>query len=93
MDWNVSRAHFHAIAAIIDRWEGLCDQFGETCNRMAVSMDLTACHANGCPLDLDGLLAATDGDFGHDVGGIAQHIDRETGKLQDCFSPRFAATG
>ena len=26
----------------------------------------------------------------HDVVGIAHHLDRKTGKLKDCFLPRFA---
>ena len=53
-------------------------------------MDVTACHANGCPLDLVKLLAAPRFDFIHDVGGIRQHLDRETGELRDCFLPRCA---
>jgi hypothetical protein len=55
-----------------------------------IMMDLTACHANGCPLDLAGLLAADDSNFIHDVCGINAHLDRRTGKLCDCFLPRFA---
>lgn len=51
-------------------------------------MDITACHANGNPLDLPKLLAFDDFNFGHDVFGIEAHLDRETGKLGDCFSPR-----
>jgi hypothetical protein len=56
-------------------------------------MDLTACHANGCPLDLQALLDAADinqFDFTHDILGIRQHLDRQTGKLKDCFVPRYA---
>lgn len=55
------------------------------------AMDLTACHANGCPLDLDGLLNADGFNFAHDVLGIARHMDRETGKLNNCFLPRYRA--
>jgi hypothetical protein len=51
-------------------------------------MDLDACHSNGCPLDLAKLLRAPDFDFVHDVAGIFRHIDRSTGKIQDCFLPR-----
>lgn len=61
-------------------------------DRMSLTMDVTACHANGCPLDLKGLLKAEDFDFSHDVGGIARHLDRTTGKLGDCFLPRTAQT-
>ena len=60
-------------------------------SRLELSMDLTACHANGCPLDLDGLLTAEKGDFIHDVTGIVRHIDRRTGLLGNCFLPRYAA--
>ena len=58
---------------------------------METYMDITACHLNGCKLDLDRLLKANGGDFAHDVTGIRVHIDRETGKLGDCFSPRYTA--
>jgi hypothetical protein len=53
-------------------------------------MDITACHLNGCKLDLAKLLAADDFNFAHDVLGIRRHIDRETGQLMNCFRPRFA---
>lgn len=53
-------------------------------------MDITATHANGCPLDLDKLLAADKFNFAHDVGGIRKHLDRNTGQLRDCFLPRCA---
>jgi hypothetical protein len=53
-------------------------------------MDLEACHCNGMPLDLGRLLKADDFNFAHDVFGIANHIDRSTGKIMDCFVPRYA---
>jgi hypothetical protein len=60
-------------------------------DRLGVKMDLTACHLNGCPLDLDKLLAAPIADFGHDVNGIARYIDRDTGQLTKHFVPKCAA--
>lgn len=57
-----------------------------------ILMDLTACHANGTRLQLSELLTADEFNFSHDVCGIYSHIDRETGKLKDCFIPRFAAS-
>lgn len=60
-------------------------------SRLEVTMDLTACHLNGCPLDLDGLLNAGQGDFMHDVAGIMRHINRRTGQLENCFLPRYAS--
>lgn len=46
--------------------------------------------SSGCELDLQKLLDAPDGDFGHDVFGIRRHINRQTGELGDCFLPRCA---
>lgn len=57
-------------------------------------MDITACHANGTTLDLDGLLAASDEDFVSDIVGIHEHLDRDDdsptgGKLLHGFVPKF----
>jgi hypothetical protein len=54
-------------------------------------MDITATHVNGCPLRLDDLLAADEFNFAHDVFGIRRNINRETGTLENCFSPRYSA--
>jgi len=59
-------------------------------DRLTVCMDLTACHTQGCPLNLEGLLTASTADLVHDVVGIITHIDRKTGKLQNKFFPRYA---
>lgn len=58
--------------------------------RLEMQMDIIACHANGCPLRLDDLLAADDFNLLHDVLGISRHIDRSTGRLTAIFRPRFA---
>lgn len=57
---------------------------------IGVLMDLTACHANGCPMDFARLENADDFNLLHDVAGIARHLDRSTGELTDMFRPRFA---
>jgi hypothetical protein len=57
---------------------------------MDIEMDVTATHCNGNPLRLDDLLNADDFNFLHDISGIARHLDRDTGKLADFFSPRFS---
>jgi len=60
-------------------------------DRLGLEMDLTACHLNGNPLRLHDMLnAANIFDFAHDIFGIMDHIDRTTGKLLNCFSPRFS---
>ena len=53
-------------------------------------MDIDACHCNGCPLKLHELLQADDKNFAHDVFGIRNNINRKTGKLENCFLPRYA---
>jgi len=60
-------------------------------DRMTLHMDLCATHANGNPMDFQRLLDADDFNFAHDIVGIQNHISRETGKLMNCFSPRFSA--
>jgi len=57
---------------------------------LALSMDIAATHLNGCPLKLKEWLAADDFNFFHDIYGIYNHLDRKTGKLKNCFLPRFA---
>lgn len=59
-------------------------------DRMDTTMDLTACHANGCPMNFAGLLAADDFNFAHDISGINRHLNRTTGELENCFLPRFS---
>ncbi len=55
-----------------------------------LTMDITACHAIGCPLRLRDLLQADDFNLLHDVCGIRNNINRKTGKLRRFFLPRFA---
>jgi len=87
--WSVSKADSPVIFDIVKRANALAEKHGQEPIPMLV-MDLTACHLNGCPLDLRRLLHAPDFDFAHDVWGIHRHIDRDTGELGDCFLPRFA---
>ena len=54
------------------------------------TMDITATHANGCPLDLARLLGADDLNFARDLSGISGHLNRETGRLDNSFRPRFS---
>ena len=56
---------------------------------LSVMMDIEACH-NGNPLMLAELLNADVWDFAHDVFGIQENIDRTTGKLMNCFVPRYS---
>lgn len=58
--------------------------------KLKMGMDIIACHANGCQLDLKKLLTFEDADFFHDINGISEHINRNTGKLENFFLPRCA---
>jgi hypothetical protein len=64
---------------------------GRNYSSMTCSMDVTAAHCNGNPLRLADLLKADDFNFLHDLVGIAKHLNRDTGKLENFFSPRFSA--
>jgi hypothetical protein len=81
------------IAAIAARYWDICAQQNRDpiASRMTIAMDIEGAHCNGCPLQLDGLLQASTGDFLHDVLGIVRHIDRKTGRLDGIFCPRYAA--
>lgn len=59
-------------------------------DRLSLTMDLSACHSNGCPIDFEKLLAFDDFNFYHDIGGIMNNLNRTTGKLEHCFLPRCA---
>lgn len=59
-------------------------------NRLHMYMDLATAH-HTCPLMLKELAEAEDQDFAHDIAGIHRHLNRQTGQLEDCFVPRYAA--
>ena len=74
-----------------DRAKKVAEKHGDPMNQGHVMMDLSATIAQGVPLRLKELLAADDFNFIHDVWGIQRHLNRETGKLENHFWPRFAA--
>lgn len=53
-----------------------------------IQMDISAVHARN-PLRLADMVEADDFNFAHDIGGITRHLNRETGKLENFFLPRF----
>lgn len=59
-------------------------------DRLTMAMDLTAVHANGCPLRLEALRDADRFNFAHDILGIRRHLNRDTGQIDGLFSPRFS---
>jgi hypothetical protein len=89
LNWNTSKEDHDIIVAIAERYEQALKDFGQKPNRLKIIMDIEATHNNGCPLDLRGLLVAGMFDLVHDVGGIQSNINRKTGKLENCFVPRY----
>ena len=86
--FEVSATDAKLIHAIVDRAVRMEMLSG---SRMDLEMDIEAVHANGTPLRLADLLAADTFNFTHDVVGIQNCIDRNTGGLRNHFLPRFAA--
>lgn len=90
VSFKVSRDEAALIGRIVDRAAEIWKAHGVEFDALSVDMDITATHANGCPLDLSKLFGFPDVDFTHDVGGIMKHLDRTTGKLGGYFLPRCA---
>jgi hypothetical protein len=87
INWKTTKEDALLINQIVDRafLEG-----AHYDDRLTMVMDITAVHLNGCPLDLQKLLDFPSTSFAHDLFGIVGHLDRKTGKLNDCFIPRSA---
>lgn len=91
VSFEVSKSDRKLIDKIVARAMRIAEDFpGLDVDEQSMNMDITACHANGCPLRLKYLLDARKGDFGHDVFGIRRFINRDTGKLSPKFCPRCA---
>ena len=90
ISFDVTKEEAKLIRAIALRADNEVFNGWTTQTVLDTEMDITAVHANGCPLELEELLMAKPFDFAHDVGGIRKHLDRDTGQLRDCFLPRFA---
>lgn len=92
LNWNTTRQEHEAIMRLIERIVRLARAHGIDYIQRDAMMDITACHANGCPLELEKMAATQedDADVLHDLLGIRRHIDRNTGALRDCFVPRYA---
>lgn len=85
INWNVAIKEVKTINKIAERVINLYPQI----KFLNIQMDITAAHLK-CPLMLDELLAADESNFMHDIAGIVNNINRNTGKLENCFLPRYA---
>ena len=83
-------AAMDVIGKIADRAVGIYASNDIEVDRQNVLMDVSACHFGPQKLRLDDLLAADELNFIHDIGGINKHLDRDSLKLTDCWSPRFS---
>lgn len=83
--WNTSKEDYLLINKIVDRALSL----GLKRDKMSLDMDICAAHEK-CPLRLEELLIADVFDFAHDIVGIINNLNRETGELENFFLPRYA---
>lgn len=86
--FNATKKDLGLIRRIVRRAMEAAERIDSNYTPLDCEMDLLACHLNGNRLDLQKLLDADDWNFAHDIFGIRGHIDRETGKLKNCFLPR-----
>lgn len=89
ISFSVSREEMELILKIAQRAKVMAADYRIEYLPMESMMDLSACIAQGVPLKLRELLNADDENFAHDVFGIRRHINRETGRLENCFLPRY----
>lgn len=93
LNWNTSKEDYDTIIKIAERYIQNAIEFEvpKVLQRpkLEVIMDIEATHNNGCQLKLEELLSANDGNFMHDVCGIMANLNRKTGKLENCFLPRY----
>lgn len=89
INWKITPEETTIIHKIVDRAMLLFEDkvWPEPMDCM---MDVVATHKNGCELDLEALLAFDDFEFVHDIAGIARHLNRKNGQLENCFLPRSA---
>lgn len=91
INWTLNELDHATINAIVTRaWKEQSVKESYT-TRRDLFMDITATHLNGTKLKLRDMYRAPSFDFFHDIWGIANNLNRETGKLENLFLPRFAA--
>jgi hypothetical protein len=93
VSFHTTKEQARLIGLIVSRAKRMWKQArpDERFDAMSLHMDLSACIAQGCNLKLNELLNADDFNFCHDVFGISRHINRDTGKLENFFVPRYKA--
>jgi hypothetical protein len=90
ISFDCTAAESETISKIVRRAASLGLVKNNRSRLLDARMDLAATHCNGTPLRLSQLLDADNFNFAHDFLGIAQHLSRDTGQLQNRFRPRSA---
>ena len=90
VSFDVSEEDRALIADIVERAvaEGLVEDAPDA--REWLRLDLSTCKAQGCDIDFARLLGFGPFSFSHDIQGIINTLDRDTGRLMWCFIPRSA---
>lgn len=91
INWDATKEETEVITKIAQRAVKLAAENEIEYDFMCAQMDITAVHLNDCKLKLEELNGADEANFGHDIFGIRKYIDRSTGKLTNCFLPRYSA--
>lgn len=95
INWNCTREESQIVSKIVDRYQESHYELGipkvYQRPRMDLIMDIEATHCNGNPLKLRELLESENFNFLHDMIGIQRNLNRQTGKLENCFVPRYSA--
>lgn len=88
LNWKLTETDMGLIASIVSRAKTTHHKI----DALSLTMDITAVHLNDpdIHLDLEGLLNFDNFNFVHDIIGIIQHIDRNTGRIIKGFLPRCA---
>jgi hypothetical protein len=90
VSFKIAKRDLLAMDQIVFRAAAMFRRGGVERDDLDIRMDVIATHANGNPLRLHDLAAADDFNFSHDIVGIYRHLNRETGKLENYFRPRFS---
>ena len=89
---SITTHEMQIIHRIAKRASHMAAEHGPAYPLLDADMDISSVHLK-TPLDLAALEIANTNDFSHDVFGIRKHLNRETGELEDGFSPRFMLAG
>lgn len=89
---DLNEEEFKLVTDIAERSFGIINRaigYSNTYSVDTMIRVLAIVHLNSCKLDLKRMLAASDLDLVHDMGGILCNINGAL-PLKNCFLPRFA---